>query len=524
MPTQQEIAALQAEVAKRLKSGALTTNQVASALPKPIVTPTTPVSNVINYNPNTGKQLGQGESVVSAETGKTVTQGTQFSPIGTTNASTLGVGSTPNTSNITPKVETTTPATSTKYYEDLLAKLAKEKADLETSQKANLGTTSTGQAGLIEAINNQPVVNSEQKRKDEEALAGISALEDSLNQGLSDANAIKAELQTIEDSRLAETEAARTRLTSMENISTDINDINYRYDLQKVKKTALLNTKLMELDVINGKVTNAQNKVNQIVADYTADKKAEVDKYDKLYTVYSNWISELNDEEKTILDNAHKESINALETAKANTENVLNMMIKYPGAGIVVSDTPEQAAVKASKYEDENPTINTETIGSAETGYKLINSDTGEVIKVISSGTGTGVEPSFTGDTIYDEDLLVELQGGASPIQAANIIISATGEKFTEKEKASILNRAKIIEQAIPKVEQTQQPAQEIKPAEQKALESGTGIGTSIKNFFTPYYPYNSYAEKDAANAKVVEQNNKNLNSFIGGIYNSLFK
>jgi hypothetical protein len=54
---------------------------------------------------------------------------------------------------------------------------------------------------------------------------------------------------------------------------------------------------------------------------------------------------------------------------------------------------------------------------------------------------------------------------------------------------------------------------------EEKAKQSGSSIGGGLKNFFAV-----ETAEQKAARLKQVEQNNKNLDAFIGGIYNSLFK
>jgi hypothetical protein len=422
--TQAELDALKAEVAKRAAAGTLSKENVALATTKlSNIAPVTSQPTVVQTPPT--PQYLQSLTTLNAEqkaTGLASVQA-EIAKRNAPTASTISTPTVPEPSKITPEIPTTT-TSSVDFYQQQLDALKKQREALNASQLATGGTTKTGYEGVVEALKNQPSLGLEAKAAEEASKAGISALETTLSAGIAEANAIKTDLQTIESERLAETEAARTRLTSMENITSDINEINYKYDIKKSKKNAELTTKLFELDLAQGQLTQAQNKIDKIVEYYTADKKAEVDKFEKIQSIYATWIDSLNNEEKTILNNAYTAAQKELETAKEEKKSVLTLMVNNPQAGILSTDTLDQAAAKlqAKPATDEtviqlakenpqanistkdtidealakiqaNPKKNTQIVGSAETGYSIIAyDDTGKVssVRSVIGGTGTG--------------------------------------------------------------------------------------------------------------------------------------
>jgi hypothetical protein len=292
----------------------------------------------------------------------------------------------------------------------------------------------------------------------------------------------------------------------MESISADINEINYKANLVRAKKTAQLGAEAAVATVYQGDLTTAQNMVADIVNAYTADKQSEVDKFDNLFNVYSSWTSSLDEDEKSILEYAHTTAINTLEAAKEDATNVMNLMLQYPSAGISLGDSVSTATTKASTYQNthkdesavlelqlkypgagilptdsvqkatqksvdyqiKNPDIDTQVVGSAESGYSLINSKTGDTIKQISSGTGTGTNEDELYSTLQGVEDYLAKNPDKSILDAMSSIPSA--------QRASVLN-AYYLNKAF-------QEEQISKPKNDALLKisSGDTSATAIKN------------------------------------------
>ncbi len=263
------------------------------------------------------------------------------------------------------------------YYADLL-----ERNREETERITNPTTGSTGYQALIDMINQQPGLDTSGQLaqfQEQYNIAGITEQVSAQNQVV---QAIRAEIGQLEAEQSTEVESARNRLSSMESISADINEIKYQYGLKIAKKTALMASEAALAQVYQGNLNQANAMVEQAVNAYTADKQAEVEKFDNLFSVYSSWIGDLKDEERQILENAHQAAKDNLEEAKKETTQVMELKLQYAGAGINISDTLEQAVVKAEKYTVSNPTV-AQTTGSAETGYTMYDSQ-GNIIKTVA--------------------------------------------------------------------------------------------------------------------------------------------
>ena len=166
------------------------------------------------------------------------------SPSGTTNVLGLGAGSPPDTSKTNPVITTpstiNTAATATtaateniqkkideKNKEDNDKLIADQKAEADRL-KASMGTSATGYEGLVELAKTKPTLSTEAKLAEENAKAGTTALQAKLSAQNAKIVSIQSEIAQDEATRTAEVENARNRLSSMENISADINNINYK--------------------------------------------------------------------------------------------------------------------------------------------------------------------------------------------------------------------------------------------------------------------------------------------------------
>ena len=126
------------------------------------------------------------------------------------------------------------------------------------------------------------------------------------------------------------------------------------------QKSANINTKLGVMEAEKGNFTEAQNYVNQAVEGYTADLKLQYDDFAIFRDMNKELLDGLESKYTNAFNAAQGAAKTAYETAKDNTTNVLNLMLKYPKAGINAQDTLEQATKKAMPYAQET-TTNTPT-------------------------------------------------------------------------------------------------------------------------------------------------------------------
>lgn len=242
---------------------------------------------------------------------------------------------------------------------------------------------------------------------------------------------MKASIENLDLQRQAELDAALNRQGSMNSISADQQRINQKYDSQRAKLVGDYNVEAAILAAKSNNLSESNNLVQQAVQAYTADITAEMKRFDNLYSIASDWVSSLTSQEKSILDDVRDNLSVRREEEITRLNNVLNLKLQYPNSGIEASDSIEIATQKAETqksresiqglmleynqygagvnlndsyeeaikkiqpyYNEANRT--TQIVGSAETGYSLIDTKTGEVVKNIESilggGSGNGNE------------------------------------------------------------------------------------------------------------------------------------
>jgi ElaB/YqjD/DUF883 family membrane-anchored ribosome-binding protein len=261
--------------------------------------------------------------------------------------------------------------------------------------------------------------------------------------------------------------------------------------------------------VYQGNYAEANNLVAQAVGDYTAEYQAEVDKFDKLYSVYGSWIGDLNQEERQILESAQQASKEKLAEAKAAATQIMEMKLQYAGAGINISDTLQEAVAKAEKYivAEEiraGNQVNTQVIGSADNGYVLINSDTGEIIRQITQGKAP--EEEFNIADSFSEIIYSQLEAGASPERAAQEALAYAESKglslkgtdlelFRLRAEEISAERKRVEEEEKGKAEEVSAIEQEISELKKSNILTDWDIQYALKN--------RGYSDLEIANSSV---------------------
>ncbi len=213
---------------------------------------------------------------------------------------------------------------------------------------------------------------------------------------------MKAAIENLDLQRQNELDVANTRLASMTSIQAEKNAINERYDSQRVKLVGDYNIEAAILAAKSNYLSEANNLVQYAVQAYTADITAEINRFNNLYSLASDWVSSLDAQEKSILDDAKAELERERDLETTRLNNVLNLKLQYPNAGINPTDTLEEATAKAEKYQKTAPNIEPpKVIGSASTGYQQWNPSTGTWETIPGTGGGSisnkgNLQPSIT--------------------------------------------------------------------------------------------------------------------------------
>jgi hypothetical protein len=362
MATQEDLQKALGEVNKRIQSGTMTTQEATSGL-----------SNALtNLN--------------SKELTPTIIPS--------------ALGSNTLSSNITTEAKTATQITT-----DQLKTQDEERKRLLESMNKNLGTTgTTPEESLVGAATNRPMVSSEEKLQSTLESSGANAeLAKTKEQNIK-VGVLQGELDNLSNQQQVEIDNLEKSGVTRGAIEREQTVINRKYASLKAAKTAELGIQTALLNAYSGNYNASRALVSDIVDAYTYDQKQKVDDFDNLFNVYSSWVSNLDKKDQDILSNAREDAKTQLANDRSDAKEKTNLMIEYNayGAGITLEDTVESAAEKAAKVAN---VAGAQWIGSADTGYKLVDS-TGNVLKTLSSGGTGGLSKTQIDDIAADMSVI----------------------------------------------------------------------------------------------------------------------
>ena len=259
----------------------------------------------------------------------------------------------------TQAIETTSPSLSTTTADSINSMIQKEQEALAAKQASAqatlsnagvLGTGNTLQEQLLTGYqSNVPVSQYEQKLTEAQNQYGVTeALDEYKLQGEKVAQA-KAVIENLDLQRQAELDAALNRQASMSSINAEQNRINQKYDSQRAKLVGDYNIEAAMLATQSNNLTEANKLVSQAVDAYTSDITAEINRFNNLYSIASDFVSSLSTEEKSVLDDIKTQLYAKEESEQTRLTGVLNLKLEYPGAGIEPTDSLEEATAKAEK-------------------------------------------------------------------------------------------------------------------------------------------------------------------------------
>lgn len=176
---------------------------------------------------------------------------------------------------------------------------------------------------------------------------GISGMFDQLKTWTSEASAVRQninDLQAQEDQALLNTEGQQV---SMATIKGRQSLIIRNYNSKISSESARLSSYGAMIESVRGNLSTAQNFANQFVSaatyDYQVKKDALQQFYDYNKDIFSYMGAKYDTALKNMIDAANKE----YEEQKSEKEQVAALMIQFPTAGIMTTDTLEQALAKS---------------------------------------------------------------------------------------------------------------------------------------------------------------------------------
>jgi dsDNA-binding SOS-regulon protein len=317
----------------------------------------------------------------------------------------------PNATELTSTPAYTPPKTDTTYTSSNTASslLDQQIKNLEAQQKqasdfmsANGGSGSNSYEQLINMQSNAPTVNVAGYADQLKTQYGTTDLLNKLKEQNVKVASIQGDIQKLGTAELAEIDTAEGRVASRGAIEGEKETIARKYNIAKAYKNAELYAEAAVAQAYQGNLTEANNMINQAVEYYTYDKKAEIDRFDKLFTVASDWVKSLTNQEQNLLTAKREELVRQNEETKADKKGVLELSLQYPSAGISITDSVEQATMKATESARKQAELEASetTIKELSDGRTVAIDKYGNIVSVLS-GAGGGnedaVEQLYTG-------------------------------------------------------------------------------------------------------------------------------
>ena len=205
-------------------------------------------------------------------------------------------------------------------------------------------------------------------------------------------------VKAMKDQQLA---ATQDKLASNNFINNQTAQIERNAAPKLNQLSANINSKAAVLQALQGRFNEAQDYVRQAVQDATADTRYKMDIYKEFYKLNEDNF----DRVESIYSNSFKQALSLAEnqyrTDLANKTKVGELMLDNPQAGILITDTLEQAYQKAG--------VSSQTTGSTSTTSRTPTStrtgDSSRVSQILDGfirlGDLTPTERTKATDSLY---------------------------------------------------------------------------------------------------------------------------
>lgn len=272
--------------------------------------------------------------------------------------------------------------TVTNLVQTQLDALQKEKADAQAKLEAAGKGGATDIAGLI-ASYKTPTMDLAGAESRAETKYGTADALAKMQQQNAIVAGIQGELNQLNTEEMIAIDRAEGRVASRGAIEDEKNTIQRDYNIKKAYKNAELYAQAALAQVYSNNYENAQNLVAKAVDYYITEIQQQIADYKDIFSMQSDWIKSLKDDEKDLLKMKYDELVKEEKDVTSEKTEVLDLMIQYPNAGISIKDSVTEAGMKVVLYQKQHPEVK-----NAQLRY--ITDDSGNV-KVYDESSGTPV-------------------------------------------------------------------------------------------------------------------------------------
>jgi len=282
------------------------------------------------YNPTTGKAYGTPEQL-AADLGKTPAE-IDWSEIGKgMNAENLGQGALQ-----IPTPPAYSPTNAVNFWQTTAAGL---KPQMETIQKnleqANANLTAQPQVPMTDIL-------SQQYEK-----WGVSGMFDQIKTWTEEANAVRQNIATLQDQENQALLNAEGQRVSLATIKGRQSIIARQYDSKIAAESARLSGYGAMIEAVRGNLSTAQSFANEFVQAATYDYQVKRDTLQQFYNYNKDMFSYLGSQYESAIKNMVDAADKEYQRQYNEKQQVAQLMLEYPTAGITYGDTLEQALQKA---------------------------------------------------------------------------------------------------------------------------------------------------------------------------------
>lgn len=227
-------------------------------------------------------------------------------------------------------------------------------AEKAATQKAleDAGKVGATDYGSLLSMYNPPTIDTAGATTTAETKYGTADALAKMQEQNAKVAALQGDLQKLETEELTSIDRAEGRVASRGAIEGEKSTITREYNIKKAYKSAELYAEAAVAQVYSDNYANAQNLVKTAVENYLTEIKQDIQDYNTLFSLQSDWIQSLKQDEKDLLTQKYNDLVRKEEATREEKMAVMELMLKYPSAAISITDSLEDATKKALPYEE----------------------------------------------------------------------------------------------------------------------------------------------------------------------------
>ncbi len=239
------------------------------------------------------------------------------------------------------KIKSTT-SVYTSYVQGLIERHKEIMKRLEETEKER--------KSFLEKLTAKPEKTREEKLEELRKEYGIPEKIEEIEKQAMKVAKLQEEIERLDLQRRQEIEAQYQRRVAMPVIESAVREINREYSFKRAKLAVELGAQAAVLEALQGNLETARNLIRESISAYMYDIEEERRRYEAFFDYYSDVYESLEREEREIIDQAYQTLLQREQEIKAEKEQVGELMIQYPNAGITVDDSLDEARRKVAEW------------------------------------------------------------------------------------------------------------------------------------------------------------------------------